>query len=611
MAQSAPARTKIPTKIPQPAQAAACRPARPKARRAARSPVFAGAAGRPASRGDGNPVIELEYGITVYPAREGQDRWRAVWYENGSRRQCEAVSGERLAARLEKVTERLAADAPNMERTGADLIAHYLDADRLPADQRWPRKHAHTQRRLCERFAAPVIGGVLCQDIKAWHMQQVVNAAPAAKEGARVHGMISALVGAGIEGGYLANPRLARVHRKAGDLANPRLAKVHRKAGDRPLPPPRVSVAGESGLWVDPAEIPSAGDVEQLGKALAAGLHGDRDQLMANTAAYSGLRWGGIAAVTVPQVDTAARVITVDRISTAIAVLAVAGVAAYESYWHAYAVIRAHGESGVTARLESATIDGLVYASSMVIMYATRHRLPVPSRPAGCSRSASSPRSRPTWPRAGPMGRSAQWSRPGRPPAWWAAMNSWSGSSVPQQEANRFAYQTRTASARRRASLAATRGSPLVRSLALGLGRDADGSSGSFPIARMVRVRWSARQKWTGQADRVRTQRTTWTIWTTRRAGSPWQLSVPPTAASPSTPRQLRPTRPACRPEVRYRSAGSRACSVRPPAGGHATASLRHLSPRSGIHSSASQARKPAGQSAQRSLYLMLLRFTS
>ncbi|HLI39858.1 MAG TPA: hypothetical protein VKV80_21360 [Streptosporangiaceae bacterium] len=92
------------------------------------------------------------------PAREGQDRWRAVWYENGSRRQCEAVSGERLAARLEKLTGRLAADAPNVERAGADLIAHDLDADRLPADQRWSRKHAYTQRRLCERFAAPVIG---------------------------------------------------------------------------------------------------------------------------------------------------------------------------------------------------------------------------------------------------------------------------------------------------------------------------------------------------------------------------------------------------------------------------------------------------------------------
>ena len=59
--------------------------------------------------------------------------------------------------------------------------------------------------------------------------------------------------------------------------------------------------------------------------------------------------------------------------------LAVAGIAAYVSYWHAYAVVRAHGESGITARLEPATIDGLVYASSMVVLYAARHRVPVPS----------------------------------------------------------------------------------------------------------------------------------------------------------------------------------------------------------------------------------------
>ena len=65
--------------------------------------------------------------------------------------------------------------------------------------------------------------------------------------------------------------------------------------------------------------------------------------------------------------------------STAIAVLAVAGVAAYVSYWHAYAVVCAHGETGATARLEPATIDGLVYASSMVNLYAARHRLPVPA----------------------------------------------------------------------------------------------------------------------------------------------------------------------------------------------------------------------------------------
>jgi len=67
------------------------------------------------------------------------------------------------------------------------------------------------------------------------------------------------------------------------------------------------------------------------------------------------------------------------RLSTAAAVLAVAAIAAYVSYWHAYAVVRAHGETGITARLEPATIDGLVYASSMVVLYAARHRVPAPS----------------------------------------------------------------------------------------------------------------------------------------------------------------------------------------------------------------------------------------
>jgi hypothetical protein len=103
MAQEAPARTKIPTKTPQLLHSAAARPAgRPKkGSRTARSWVIASGTGRATTRGSGE-VIELECGITVYPAREEQGRWRAVWYENGERRQCEAASlrnGSRLTAR--------------------------------------------------------------------------------------------------------------------------------------------------------------------------------------------------------------------------------------------------------------------------------------------------------------------------------------------------------------------------------------------------------------------------------------------------------------------------------------------------------------------------------
>jgi len=67
------------------------------------------------------------------------------------------------------------------------------------------------------------------------------------------------------------------------------------------------------------------------------------------------------------------------RVSATAAVLGVAGIAAYVSYQHAYEVIVAHGETGTTARLEPATIDGLVYCSSMVILYASRHHLRVPA----------------------------------------------------------------------------------------------------------------------------------------------------------------------------------------------------------------------------------------
>jgi Protein of unknown function (DUF2637) len=118
------------------------------------------------------------------------------------------------------------------------------------------------------------------------------------------------------------------------------------------------------------------------------------------------------------------------RLSTAAAVLAVAGIAAYVSYWHAYAVVQAHGESGITARLEPATIDGLVYASSMVILYAARHRVPVPSLARWLLGLGITATLTANMPRAGHTVPSERWSRPGQRPASWAPMNSWPGSST-------------------------------------------------------------------------------------------------------------------------------------------------------------------------------------
>jgi hypothetical protein len=114
MVQAALVQTKIPTESPQAARGGAARLARRSDKAGggpARSAVLASGNGRESTLGGGE-VFEWEHGIPVYPARSEGGRWRAVWYEAGQREQCEAPSEEKLAAKLEKVTERLQADAP-------------------------------------------------------------------------------------------------------------------------------------------------------------------------------------------------------------------------------------------------------------------------------------------------------------------------------------------------------------------------------------------------------------------------------------------------------------------------------------------------------------------
>jgi hypothetical protein len=59
-------------------------------------------------------------------------------------------------------------------------------------------------------------------------------------------------------------------------------------------------------------------------------------------------------------------------------VLGVAAVAAVASCEHAYDLVRAHGESGWTARMVPLTADGLIYASSMAMLDSARRKAPVP-----------------------------------------------------------------------------------------------------------------------------------------------------------------------------------------------------------------------------------------
>lgn len=143
---------------------------------------------------------------------------------------------------------------PTCSAPAADLIAWYLSPERHPAGQAWSRKHTHTQQRLCQRFLLPVLGGMVSKDILVAHTQRALNAAPTAGEGARLRRCISALVSAGLAGGWLVNARLK---------------EVHWQLGDREALAPEVTLAGEAAQYVDPAEIPGPADVVKLGQALA------------------------------------------------------------------------------------------------------------------------------------------------------------------------------------------------------------------------------------------------------------------------------------------------------------------------------------------------------
>ena len=59
--------------------------------------------------------------------------------------------------------------------------------------------------------------------------------------------------------------------------------------------------------------------------------------------------------------------------------LSIAAVAAVASYEHAYDLVRAHGETGWTAHMVPLTVDGLIYASSMVMLDSARRKTPVPA----------------------------------------------------------------------------------------------------------------------------------------------------------------------------------------------------------------------------------------
>ena len=118
MTLSASAKPKINTDLTQPGRERAARraPGGGKTARRGRGQARVSGDTRESVRDPARVVVEAECGITVYPPEAAGEPWRAVFTENGRRRYRQAMTEAELAAKLERVRERLAAGAPNMER---------------------------------------------------------------------------------------------------------------------------------------------------------------------------------------------------------------------------------------------------------------------------------------------------------------------------------------------------------------------------------------------------------------------------------------------------------------------------------------------------------------
>ena len=124
MALAAPAEPKINTNPTQPGRDPTARRAPGKAKTVGRGHGPARVSGdtRESVRDSARVVVEVECGILVYLPEEAGEPWRATLTENGRPRFRQAMTEAELAAKLEKVTERLRAGAPDMEQPGADLM---------------------------------------------------------------------------------------------------------------------------------------------------------------------------------------------------------------------------------------------------------------------------------------------------------------------------------------------------------------------------------------------------------------------------------------------------------------------------------------------------------
>ncbi|MEA2826822.1 MAG: hypothetical protein QOG43_1261, partial [Actinomycetota bacterium] len=252
------------------------------------------------SRSDGTRhALDFDCGVKAYPPVTPGGHWRLRWLEEGRRRETTAPSRRNAMSKAADVVARLSQGRPtDLAQAPAELlVTHYLDPARRPVRGRaWSARHREEQEAYCRRFVSPVVAAAELGQLSRLHFNAILAQAGSASVAAHLRRCLSAMVGAGLEEGLL-------------------LARQDVLRGVRWAPPAGEGSDDEAGdgHYVEEAEIPTSAAVHALAAAA-----GERSglwwrELQPLVVAYSGLRWGEMAALTGDRVDPTRRRITVDR----------------------------------------------------------------------------------------------------------------------------------------------------------------------------------------------------------------------------------------------------------------------------------------------------------
>ena len=234
-------------------------------------------------------------GVWGPPARDG-GYWRIRWEARRQPKDTSAKDQPSAIKKAQDIVERLRRSVPTELRRakGEHLVAHYLDPTRRPPRvAKWSVKPREEQTRICEKYVLPVIAEVSCRELTRADFQDIINLASTASAAHHIRRTLTALMGAGLEEGYV--------------MAGRDLLRGVRWQGETTVENEPVDLA------VTEDEIPTVTAVHELAAAAAALTGVWWRELQILLVAYSGMRWGEHVALTWEQVDADRRRIRLDR----------------------------------------------------------------------------------------------------------------------------------------------------------------------------------------------------------------------------------------------------------------------------------------------------------